>query len=300
MPFITDHILSWVTFLPLAGALLSVDRRAPRRAGAVAGARRWPWPTSSLSLHLWFHFDPATGVDQFVEHAAWLADGRISYRLGMDGISLILVLLTTFLGPLVILSTWRAITERVAEFLGFLLLLQTAMIGTFVARDMLLFYVFWEAMLIPMYFIIGVWGGQRRIYAAVKFFIFTMVGSVFMLVGIIYLYFQAGSMDLAAFLALRPAAAGAAVAVRRVLPGLRHQGAAVPAAHLAAGRARRGADGRLGHPGRRAAEDGHLRHAALRHAAVPRAAWRRSRRRSACWRSSASSTARWWRWCSRT
>ena len=122
----------------------------------------------------------------------------------MDGISLVLVMLTTFLGPLVILSTWNAVTDRVREFMAFLLFLQTAMLGTFFARDMLLFYVFWEAMLIPMYFIIGIWGGQRRIYAAVKFFIFTMVGSVFMLVGILYLYFQAGSMDLADFLSRAP------------------------------------------------------------------------------------------------
>ncbi|MBK7188181.1 MAG: NADH-quinone oxidoreductase subunit M [bacterium] len=201
MPFITDHILSWVTFLPLAGSLLLwtvVRREGPARLLALGIALL----DFVLSLHLWFHFDAATGMDQFIEHAAWLADGRISYRLGMDGISLMLAMLTTFLGPLVILSTWKAVKDRVAEFLGFVLLLQTAMLGTFFARDMLLFYVFWEAMLIPMYFIIGVWGGQRRLYAAVKFFIFTMVGSVFMLIGIIYLYYQAGSMDLSAFLAL--------------------------------------------------------------------------------------------------
>jgi len=201
LPFITDHILSWVTFLPLVGAVLLwtvVRREGPARWLALGVALA----DFVLSLHLWFHFDAASGADQFVEHAAWLADGRIAYRMGMDGISLMLAMLTTFLGPLVVLSTWRAITERVAEFMGFLLLLQAAMLGTFFARDMLLFYVFWEAMLIPMYFIIGVWGGQRRLYAAVKFFIFTMVGSVFMLVGILWLYFQSGSMDLAAFLSL--------------------------------------------------------------------------------------------------
>ncbi len=201
MSFITDHILSWVTFLPLAGSLLLwtvVRREGPARLLALGVALA----DFVLSLHLWFHFDAHSGLDQFVERASWLADGRISYSLGMDGISLMLAMLTTFLGPIVILSTWRAVTERVPEFMGFLLLLQAAMLGTFFARDMLLFYVFWEAMLIPMYFIIGIWGGQRRLYATVKFFIFTMVGSVFMLVGIIWMYFQAGSMDLAAFLAL--------------------------------------------------------------------------------------------------
>ncbi len=121
----------------------------------------------------------------FVEKVAWLFGGKINYHLGMDGISLVLVMLTTLLGPLVVLSTWNAVQDRVREFMAFLLFLQAAMLGTFFARDMLLFYVFWEAMLIPMYFLIGIWGGQRRIYAAVKFFIFTMVGSVFMLVGIL-------------------------------------------------------------------------------------------------------------------
>jgi len=146
--------------------------------------------------------DKTDGTDQFVEKVSWLLNGQVNYHLGMDGISLVLVMLTTILGPIIVLSTWTAVTDRVASFLGFLLFLQAAMLGTFFARDMLLFYVFWEAMLIPMYFIIGVWGGQRRIYAAVKFFIFTMVGSVFMLIAIIYLFFQAGSMSLTDFLAL--------------------------------------------------------------------------------------------------
>ena len=199
MSLITDHILTWVTFLPLLGSVLLwtvVRRDSFARVFALLVALA----DLVLSLHLWFHFDSSRGDDQFVEKVAWLLNGQISYHLGMDGISLVLVMLTTFLGPLIILSTWKAVTSRVREFLAFLLFLQTAMLGTFFARDMLLFYVFWEAMLIPMYFIIGIWGGQRRIYAAVKFFIFTMVGSVFMLVGILYLYFQAGSMNLFDFL----------------------------------------------------------------------------------------------------
>jgi len=201
LSFITDHILSWVTFAPLIGAVLLwtvVRRELPARILALVVVL----VDFVLSLHLWFHFDVSSGQDQFVERVAWLFNGRISYSLGMDGISLVLVMLTTLLGPLVILSCWRAINDRTADFLGFVLFLQTAMIGTFFARDMLLFYVFWEAMLVPMYFIIGIWGGTQRIYAAMKFFIFTMVGSVFMLVGIMYMYNLAGSMELAAFQSL--------------------------------------------------------------------------------------------------
>ena len=203
MSLITDHILSWVTFLPLAGALLLwtvVRRDSHARILALLVAVA----DFVLSLHLWFRYDAPGGEDMFVERAAWLFGGKVNYHLGCDGISLVLAVLTTFLGPLVVLSTWRAVTERVKGFLAFLLFLQAAMLGTFFARDMLLFYVFWEAMLIPMYFIIGIWGGQRRVYAAVKFFIFTMVGSVFMLVAILWMYFQAGGMGLDEFMALEP------------------------------------------------------------------------------------------------
>ena len=197
-----SHILSWVVFLPLVGAvaILLTGRRAVVARGlamlvAVADF--------ALSLVVLARFDGADGGDQLVERAAWLAGGKISYAIAVDGISLFLILLTTFLGPLVILSCWRAIADRVRECMAFLLLLQAAMLGTFVARDMLLFYVFWESMLIPMSFIIGIWGGERRIYAAVKFFLFTMVGSIFMLVAILYCYFQAGSMAFSDFLALQ-------------------------------------------------------------------------------------------------
>lgn len=204
MPLFADHLLSWITFLPLAGTpLVLLAARRPAAARAVALAVMLADLALSLVMLAGFASD---GGDQFVERAPWLAGGRISYALAVDGISLFLVLLTTVLGPLVVLSSWRAVADRVAEFLAFLLLLQTAMLGTFLARDMLLFYVFWEAMLIPMGLIIGIWGGERRVYAAVKFFIFTMVGSLLMLVAILYGYVRAGSMDLAAFqqLALSP------------------------------------------------------------------------------------------------
>ncbi len=201
MSLITDQILSWVTFVPLAGALL-VFLIGRRDGVARITALTVAILDFVLSLHLYFHFQAGDGGDQFVERVGWLAGGRISYHLGLDGISLFLVLLTTFLGPLVVLSAWNAVRDRVREFMGFLLLLQTAMIGTFLARDMLLFYIFWEAMLIPMYFLIGIWGGERRIYATVKFFIFTMAGSVFMLVAILYCYYQAGTMALSDFMLL--------------------------------------------------------------------------------------------------
>ncbi len=202
MSLVTDHILSWLTFLPLLGALV-ILLVMPRRALAAH------WTALGvavldlvLALVLWLGYDPGPGTDQYTERVAWFLDGAVQYHLAMDGISLVLVMLTALLGPLVILSTRKALSERVPLFQAMYLILQTAMIGTFLARDMLLFYVFWEAMLIPMYFIIGIWGGPRRIYAAVKFFIFTMAGSVFMLLAVIYCYFEAGSMNLQEWLAL--------------------------------------------------------------------------------------------------
>ena len=175
------------------------------------------------------------------------------------------------------------------------------MLGAFVALDLFLFYVFWEVMLIPMYLMIGIWGGQRRLYASIKFVIYTMVGSLLMLVAIFYLYVQyhAVHRQLHASTSTKLSHVVAAVHARRcwcfarVRAGVRHQGADVPAPHLVARRARRGADRRLGDPGRRAAEVRHLRLPALRDAAVPARRARPGRRCSRSWRSSASSTARW-------
>lgn len=138
------------------------------------------------SLKVLWHFDPAKGEMQFEERLSWIPTYGIEYLLGIDGISLFLVLLTTLLGPIVILASWT-IFKKVKEYLIFMLLLETGMIGTFLALDLFLFYVFWEVMLIPMYFLIGVWGGPRRVYAATKFILYTMSGSLLMLVAIIYL-----------------------------------------------------------------------------------------------------------------
>ncbi len=180
-------IISFVTFLPLAGAILLIFIRSESvktvRAVALAAALL----TFATSLALFFGFNGASGLPEFVERASWLGRG-LDYHVGVDGISLFLVLLAAFLTPLALLSSWRAIDDRVKEFSFFMLLLETGMIGVFVSLNLFLFYVFWEAMLIPMYFLIGIWGGHRRIYATMKFVLFTMFGSLLMLVGIFVLY----------------------------------------------------------------------------------------------------------------
>ncbi|MFM7842554.1 MAG: NuoM family protein, partial [Nitrospira sp.] len=179
-------------FLPLVGVLLLlfVNKAAHQTI-------RWISLGVSLadlivSLPLWSLFDSFTPRMQFVEHANWIASPAINYSVGVDGISLPLVLLTTVLSPFCILCSWKAIDTRVKEFMAVLLIMETAMLGVFVALDFVLFYIFWEAMLIPMYLLIGVWGGPNRLYAAIKFFMYTLVGSVLLLVAIIMLYFKGG------------------------------------------------------------------------------------------------------------
>ena len=141
-----------------------------------------------ISLTLYFYFRTESSQMQFVEYAPWIENLGIGYHVGVDGISLFLVLLTTLLSPIAILSSWTAITDKVKEYMIFMLLLEMSMIGVFVSLDLFLFFVFWEATLIPMYFLIGRWGGARRIYAALKFFLYTMAGSALMLIAIIVLY----------------------------------------------------------------------------------------------------------------
>jgi len=145
-----------------------------------------------ISLPLWWLFDATSGHMQFLETAAWIPALSINYRLGLDGISLPLVLMTTILMPLCVLISWHAIETRLRSFMAVLLIMEGAMIGVFAALDFVLFYVFWEAMLIPMYLLIGVWGGPNRLYAAIKFFLYTLAGSILLLVAILVLYFQGG------------------------------------------------------------------------------------------------------------
>jgi NADH-quinone oxidoreductase subunit M len=183
-------ILSLLIFFPILGAifLLFVNKENGKAIRWVALI--FAFVEFVFSLPLFFSFDSKTGAMQFVEDWWWIQSYGISYKLGIDGISLLLVLLTTFLTILCILCSWTAITFRVKEFMISFLFLETGMIGALVALDLVLFYVFWEVMLIPMYLLIGVWGDpKRRIYAAVKFFLFTMAGSVLMLVAILAVYF---------------------------------------------------------------------------------------------------------------
>src|SRR5579862_1701739 len=184
-----DHILSIVLFTPLVGLLVllfipSSNARAIKLwANAVAAIG------FLVSLPLVFNFDPTKDF-QFVEQARWIPSLGATYHLGVDGLGMLLVMLTTAIGFLAILSSWNAIQTRLKEYYAFFLLLQTAMLGVFMSLDLLLFFVFWETVLVPMYFIIAIWGGERRSYAAIKFIIYTLIGSVLMLLGILTLYYQ--------------------------------------------------------------------------------------------------------------
>ena len=176
-------LLSCVTFFPLLGLLVILwfPQNSEKGKNCIRiGALITSILVFLLSLKLYFGFNPDTASFQFVEKWSWIPRFGVHYYMGLDGLSLWLVLLTTFLTPITILSTWKAIDYRVKEFQVAMLALETAMIGTFLSLDLFLFYCFWEAMLIPMYLIIGVWGGPRRIYAAIKFFLYTAVGSLLM------------------------------------------------------------------------------------------------------------------------
>jgi NADH-quinone oxidoreductase subunit M len=179
-------LLGLTVFTPLAGAaLLALLPREPVR-GIRRAALVFALVPFALSLLVLVGFEPGEADFQMVERAAWIPPWGIEYHLGVDGVSLFLVLLTTVLTPLVVLASWGDIHRRVKEFFAFLLVLETGMLGALVALDLFLFYVFWEVMLVPMVFLIGVWGGPRRVYAAIKFVLFTMVGSLLMLVAILY------------------------------------------------------------------------------------------------------------------
>jgi NADH-quinone oxidoreductase subunit M len=181
-------VLSIVLFLPLLGALVAL--LIPREEEGIARAIGLVTSTLTflLSLILLVAFEPGTAGFQLETSISWADSIGLRYHIGIDGISLWLVLLTTFLAPITLLSAQKAVHAKVREFVIAMLLLETGMLGAFVALDMFLFYVFWELMLIPMYFIIGIWGGDRRLYASIKFVIYTMVGSLLMLVAILYLY----------------------------------------------------------------------------------------------------------------
>jgi NADH-quinone oxidoreductase subunit M len=184
-----SHYLSLILFLPLVGALIVL--LIPKQN---EDAIRWVANITALagflvSVPLWFWYNPQSGDFQFIEKAPWIPSVGAEYFLGVDGFSVLLILLTTLMGFIAILSSWTAITERVKEYYLFLLVLQTGMLGAFMSLDFLLFFLFWEVMLVPMYFLIGIWGSANRLYSAIKFFLYTLVGSVVMLLGILALYF---------------------------------------------------------------------------------------------------------------
>ncbi|WP_375210266.1 NADH-quinone oxidoreductase subunit M [Hyphomonas jannaschiana] len=197
-------ILSALTFLPLVGALIIMAVRAAT-AGSSSSETANEGRTALLaglvisgatflvSLAAFFYFDPATPGYQLVEQHVWYQN--ISYKLGIDGLSLPLILLTTFLTPICLLASWNSIHTRVTEYVVAFLVLETFMIGVFTALDLVLFYIFFEAGLIPMFLIIGIWGGKDKIYAAFKFFLYTLLGSLLMLVAVVYMYITAGSSD---------------------------------------------------------------------------------------------------------
>lgn len=194
-------ILSLVTFLPLVGAALILSIRGDDETALrnIRWAALWTTiVTFVLSLLIWVNFDQASPDMQFVERHEWLS-GVASYHLGVDGISMLFVILTTFLMPICILASWH-VSSRVREYMIAFLVLETLMIGVFVSLDLVLFYLFFEAGLIPMFLIIGVWGGPRRVYASFKFFLYTLLGSVLMLLAIIAMYWQAGTTDIAVLL----------------------------------------------------------------------------------------------------
>jgi NADH-quinone oxidoreductase subunit M len=197
-------LLSLLTFLPLVGGVVIMMIRGPE--AAVAANARWTalWTSLivfALSLVLWFKFDTSSADFQFVEEVAWLPQWGINYKMGVDGISVLFVLLSTALVPLCILASWDSIETRVREFMFSFPVLETMMVGMFAALDFVVFYMFFEGVLIPMYLLIGVWGGPRRVYAAIKFFLYTLAGSVLMLLALLAMWYAAGSTDIPTLMA---------------------------------------------------------------------------------------------------
>ena len=186
-----SNLLSLLLILPVIGAaLIGFAPRNDEWTRRIALA--FTLLVLAVSLPLWFLFDTTSHEMQFVTRVPWIPAFNINYAVGVDGISVLLVLLTTLITPMCVLCSWKAIDTRVKEYMIAILIMEAAIIGVFVSLDLLLFFVFWEAELIPMFLIIGVWGGQRRVYAALKFFLYTMAGSLPMLVAILALYFTGG------------------------------------------------------------------------------------------------------------
>jgi NADH-quinone oxidoreductase subunit M len=193
-------ILSLLTWLPLVGVVFIMTVRGPEAVVARNARFAALWTSLIvflLSLKLWFGFDTSEPGYQFTEHVAWLPDFKVDYRMGVDGISVLFVLLSTALTPICILSSWDAIRVRVREYMIAFLVLETMMVGMFCAQDFIVFYMFFEGVLIPMFLIIGIWGGARRVYASIKFFLYTLTGSILMLLALLAVWYTAGTTDIA-------------------------------------------------------------------------------------------------------
>jgi NADH-quinone oxidoreductase subunit M len=196
-------ILSLVTWLPMVGCLVIMSVRGDE--ATVASNARWTalWTSLivfALSLILWVKFDQTEAGFQFIEEVKWLPEYGVGYKMGVDGIAVLFVLLSTLLTPICILASWDTITRSVREYMITFLILETMMVGMFCALDFVVFYIFFEGVLIPMFLIIGVWGGPRRVYSAFKFFLFTLTGSVLMLLALLAMWFQAGTSDITVLL----------------------------------------------------------------------------------------------------
>lgn len=199
-------VLSVLTFLPLLGALFILFTRGPE--AVVARNARYAAIYASgitflVSLYLLANFSPDNGKYQFIESISWLPSLGLQYTMGVDGISLFFIMLSTALTPICILASWHSIQKRVKEYMIAFLVLETLMVGTFAALDIFLFYIFFEAVLIPMFIIIGIWGGERRVYSAFKFFLYTLLGSVLMLIAMLYMYSEAGTGSIPAMTEVR-------------------------------------------------------------------------------------------------
>jgi len=192
-------LLSLITFLPLVGALFILTIRGDEET-VIRNTRNVALWTSVitflLSLIIWFQFDRSTSAFQFVERVEWMPGFNISYHMGLDGISMLFVLLTTLLTPICVLASWESIKVRVKEYMIAFLVMETMMVGMFCALDLIVFYIFFEGVLIPMFLVIGVWGGPRRVYSSFKFFLYTLLGSVLMLLAILAMFFKAGTTDI--------------------------------------------------------------------------------------------------------
>ena len=191
-------VLSFTIFLPLFGSLIiAFIKETEDSITNIKWAALWTsLGTFILSCLIWFLFDKSNPNYQFIEKYNWFSDFKFYYHIGVDGISLFMIMLSTFLTPICILASWESINQKVKEYMIAFLILETLMIGMFCAVDTLLFYIFLEAVLIPMFLIIGIWGGERRIYASFKFFLYTLLGSVLMLIAIIYMYQISNTMNI--------------------------------------------------------------------------------------------------------